>query len=174
MKWLTGGHQERRAGGGRPGAEWVINRVTQNKGRSFPQKCGLLSALGGQKLIQIQRVPASGGGQGQDPVCLCMGWTQRGSSKQHPAGCFQVAVKMLGLRQGREGGNRVIRMGEKLTAKRRAIAGKERERNDPEGKEGVGNKEEGWGGVQTAVDTVLRSSIYHVFAEFLSLQPQPP
>ena len=54
------------------------------------------------------------------------------------------------------------------------MVGKQRERNDPEGKEGVADKTEGWG-VQTAVDTALSSSRYIMcLLSFYLLQPQPP
>ena len=89
-------------------AEWVINQVT-HRTKDVPSPKGMLAPLSPGKAeddTDPKESCSSGSGQGQDPMCLCMGWAQRGSlcpSTNTLKVASEVAVKMLGLRQGREG-----------------------------------------------------------------------
>ena len=108
MKWLTGGTPGASCWRWKTRAEWVINQVT-HRTKGIPSPKGVLAPLSPGRAeddTDPKGSCSSGSGQGQDPMCLCMGWTQR-DSLCPPTNtlqvAFEVAVKMLGLRQGREG-----------------------------------------------------------------------
>lgn len=106
-------------------AEWVINRVT-HRTKGAPSPKGVWAPLSPGRAEADTDPKGSrpvGVARGRIPCVSAWGGLRGAHSNQHPAGCFQGGCEDARTPPGKRGRNRVIRMGEKLTAKEEGNSG---------------------------------------------------